>query len=64
MSSNVESMEGLDINEISGEKIRDGLIKAVKKRLNSDNVKLCIEHGSKKGALTNQMFILGMNHSF
>lgn len=49
MSSNVDTMEGLDINEISGERIQEGLIKAVKKRLNSDNVKLCIEHGSKKG---------------
>lgn len=49
MASNSEIMNGLDINVISGERIKKGLIDAVKKRLNSDNVKLCIEHGSKKG---------------
>lgn len=48
MTSNDE-LNGLDISEISGERIKTGLIKAVQKRLNSDNVVLCIEHGSKKG---------------
>lgn len=49
MTSNGETMSGLDISEISGERIKKGLIDAVKKRLNSDNVEMCIEHGSKKG---------------
>lgn len=42
-------MNGLSIDEISGERIKNGLLNAVKERLNSDNVELCIEHGSKKG---------------
>lgn len=42
-------MNELSIDEISGESIKKGLINAVKKRLNSDDVELCIEHGSKKG---------------
>lgn len=49
MTSNGETLNGLDISEIPGERIKMGLIEAVKKRLNSDNVELCIEHGSKKG---------------
>lgn len=44
-------MNGLSIDEISGERIKTGLIEAVKKRLNSDNVELCIEHGSNKGEI-------------
>lgn len=42
-------MDGLSIDEISDERIKVGLIKAVKDLSNSNNVKLCIEHGSKKG---------------
>lgn len=49
MTTNNCEMDGLSIDEISGERIKTGLIEAVKKRLKSDNVKLCIEHGSKKG---------------
>lgn len=49
MTSTGTTMNGLDINEITGERIKAGLIESVKKRLNSDNVELCIEHGSKKG---------------
>lgn len=42
-------MNDLDINAIPGECIKAGLIDVVKKHLNSDNVELYIEHGSKKG---------------
>lgn len=48
MASNAE-MNGLSIDELAGDRIKSELIKAVKKRLNSDNVEVCIEHGSKKG---------------
>lgn len=58
MTSNGETINGLSIDEISGECIRNGLINAVKKRLNSENVELCIEHGSKKGRKSNGLKLL------
>lgn len=42
-------MDGLSIDEISNQRIKDGLMKAVKTLSHSDNVKVCIERGSKKG---------------
>lgn len=45
----MNTLEGLDINEISRERIQEGLVKTVQKLLNANNVTLCIEDGSKKG---------------
>lgn len=39
----------LNLNEISSDLIKKELIKIAKRRLNSDNVKISIERGSKKG---------------
>lgn len=49
MTSEVENLDELNINGISGELIREELLRVVKKLVNSDNVKLFTEHGSKKG---------------
>lgn len=42
-------MNGLDMNEIFGERIETALVGVGKKLLNSDNIELRVEHGSKKG---------------
>lgn len=43
------TMNGLNIDEISGERIKKGLIKTVEEQMNSKNIKISIENGSKKG---------------
>lgn len=48
-NANNNNLAELDINQISGNLIREELLKLVKNLLNSDNVKLYTEHGSKKG---------------
>lgn len=50
MSSKVEILEELSEYGISCG-IKNDLIKTVQKRLNSDNFKIQIEHGSKKGTI-------------
>lgn len=50
MTSNVEILEELSEYGISSG-IKNGLIKTVQKRLNSDNFRIRIEHGSKKGKI-------------
>lgn len=47
-------MKGLDIQEISGDRIKTTLREVVEKRLGSKDVDICIEAGSKKGK---QMFL-------
>lgn len=49
MTLEIDNLTELNINDISGKLIREELIKIVKKKLNSDDVKLYTEHGSKKG---------------
>lgn len=46
-------MEGLDIKEISGDLIKSTLRQVVEKRLDSKDVEIQIESGSKKGSLFN-----------
>lgn len=46
MATNTDEM---NIDEISSDLIKNELIKIVKKHVNSNNVKISIEHGSKKG---------------
>lgn len=45
----MSTMNGLNIDEISGERIKKMLIRIVEEQLNTKNVKIYIEHGSKKG---------------
>lgn len=49
MSIPTNTLNGLDIDEISGVLIKEELIKVVKNQLGCSEVQLCIEHGSKKG---------------
>lgn len=42
-------MKGLDLKEISGDRITSTLRDVVEKRLGSKDVDICIEAGSKKG---------------
>lgn len=48
MTSTAE-MNGLSLDQLPGDIIKTALIKAIKERLNSENVEVCIESGSKKG---------------
>lgn len=41
--------EELNLDEITSDVIKNELIRVVKSRLLSDNIKISIEHGSKKG---------------
>lgn len=45
----VNTVGELSLDEIPGDLIKKELIKLVKRRLNSNNVKISIERGSKKG---------------
>ena len=42
-------IDGLNIEEMSGERIIKGLTQTVKDQLNSGSVKIYVEHGSNKG---------------
>lgn len=66
MTSNGKTMDGLDVNEICGERIKVGLIETIKKHLKSDNIQLCVEHGSKKGEYIFfwKFFMFGSNFCF
>lgn len=46
MTSNTNEVS---IDEIPSDRIKSELMKIAKKHLNSNNVKISIEHGSKKG---------------
>lgn len=47
MSTNIK--DKLNLDEIPNDLIKNELIKIAKKRLNSEDVRISIEHGSKKG---------------
>lgn len=49
MTHNNETSAASDIDGILGERIKTGLTEVVKDRLNSDNIKLSIESGTKNG---------------
>lgn len=43
------STENIDVSQISSENIRASLVKFIEKYVKSQNIKVCIERGSKKG---------------
>lgn len=49
MTKSEEIFSGLDINQISGDHLKDELLKAVRVHLKSDDVKIFIENGSSIG---------------
>lgn len=49
MDKSTKNMTGLSIDEISGDCIKKELLNVIERRLNSKNIKLFIEPGSKKG---------------
>lgn len=63
MATNNNLLEELNLNDISAELVRKEILKVVKKQLNSDNVKLYTQHGSKKGRKNKKMFINFRGHS-
>lgn len=60
MTKDEETFGGLDVNEISGDLIKEELLGLVQKRLKSNNVKICIENGSKIG-INSHLFVLILN---
>lgn len=49
MAKASESLDELNLSDISGELIRNDLQKIAREYLNSNNVKFYTKHGSKKG---------------
>lgn len=47
------STQNIDISQISSENIRASLVKFIEKYVKSQNIKVYIEHGSKKGKKSN-----------
>lgn len=53
MTASTETMNGLNIDEISDDLIKKELKEVVKRQLGSSKYKLWVEHGSKKGMCKN-----------
>lgn len=43
------SVENIDVSQISSENIRASLVKFIEKYVKSQNIKVCVERGSKRG---------------